>query len=111
MNDKVLVILSSGEAEKARTGAMYAVNAVKQGWMEKVELYLFGPAQNLLIHDEPLQQFVNEFRALEGKPVACKFLADRDGISDKTADLGIDIEYVGAPISDLIKEGYIPMVW
>ena len=111
MNDKLLVIISSGEPEKARTGAMYAVNALKHGWMEEVELYLFGPAQKLLLEDEPLQQFFNEFRQLEGEPVACRFLADRDDISDRTGELGLDIQYVGKPISDLIQQGYVPMVW
>lgn len=111
MSNKLLVIISSAEPEKARTGAMYAVNALKHGWMDEVELYLFGPSQQLLLRDEPLQKFIQEFRSLEGKPVACKFLADRDDTHDRTMVLGLDVQYVGKPISDLIQAGYVPMVW
>lgn len=44
-------------------------------------------------------------------PVACKYLADRDGQSDRLADLGVDVQYVGPLISDAIKEGYVPLIW
>ena len=44
-------------------------------------------------------------------PIACKFLSDRSGTSDKLAELGFDVEYVGAIISDSIKAGYVPMVF
>ena len=27
------------------------------------------------------------------------------------ADLGVAVEYVGAQISNLIKDGYVPLVW
>ena len=38
MSDKVVVIISTAEAEKARTGMMYAVNAVLKNWMSDVKL-------------------------------------------------------------------------
>lgn len=34
MSDKAIVIISTAEAEKAYTGLMYAVNALKNRWME-----------------------------------------------------------------------------
>ncbi|HKK04605.1 MAG: hypothetical protein P8009_03055 [Gammaproteobacteria bacterium] len=120
MSDKLLVIISTGEAAKARAGAMYAVNALKHAWLDDVKLYFFGPAEALLLEDVPLQQYVQEYRKLEGTPRACKFLADRVqpddedldiGISDNIAALGVDVEYVGKPMADLIKQGYVPMVW
>jgi len=120
MSDKLLVIISTGEAAKARAGAMYAVNALKHGWLEDVKLYFFGPAEALLLEDPPLQQYVKEYRELEATPFACKFLADRVqpadedldiGISENIAALGVDVEYVGKPMADLIRQGYAPMVW
>ena len=33
MSGKLLVIISTSDPEKARTGAMYGVNALKFGWM------------------------------------------------------------------------------
>jgi len=126
MSDKLLVIISTGEPAKARAGAMYAVNALKHGWLDDVKLYFFGPAEALLLEDRPLQQYVKEYRELEGTPFACKFLADRVqqrdedeegdadpdiGISENISALGVDVEYVGKPMADLIRQGYVPMVW
>ena len=40
-----------------------------------------------------------------------EFIADRDGIAEGIAALDVQVEYVGKLVSDLIQEGYIPMVW
>lgn len=111
MTDKIVVIISTAEPGKARTGAMYAVNALKNGWMEEVKLFFFGPAEELLLSDPELGQLLREYQALEGTAVACKFIADRDHTGEQIAALGVQVEYVGAMISDLIKNGYIPLVW
>jgi len=111
MADKVITIIGTAEPGKARTGVMYALNARKHGWLKDVKLFFFGPAEELLLQDQELQQFLREYQTLEGIVVACKFIADRDSISEQVATLGVQVEYVGAMISDLIKDGYIPLVW
>ena len=112
MNDKVIVIIGTAEPEKAQAGAMYALNAVKHGWMADVKLLLFGPAERLVLEDPDLQDLVRQYMAEEtASPIACKFLADRDGQTDPLEELGLDVQYVGPIISDAIKAGYVPMVW
>jgi hypothetical protein len=111
MDGKILVIISSSDPGKARTGMMYAVNALKNLWMEEVRVFFFGPAQDLLLEDTELQQLLQDYQTHEQTPVACKFLADRDGTAQPTAELGVRVEYIGKMISDLIKDGYVPMVW
>ena len=110
MGSKVVVIISTGEKEKAMTGLMYARNSKDRGWMEEVKVIFFGPSENLLVKDEDVQDMAMQIAQNE-KPVACKFLSDRDGISENIESLGLDVEYVGTIISDLIKDGYIPMVF
>lgn len=111
MSDKVLIIISTAEAEKAQTGMMYALNALKKGWMKDVKLILFGPSENLILKDKEMQDFLKQYLELTEKVVACKFIADRDNTTAQIEASGIKVEYVGEMISDLIKEGYIPMVW
>jgi hypothetical protein len=111
MNDKLVVIIASSEAGKACAGMMYAVNALKYLWMEDVRLFFFGPAQELLLQDAELRRLLHEYLENDGQPVACKFIADRDAIAAPIAALGVQVEYVGAMISELIQQGYIPMVW
>lgn len=111
MSDKIVVIISTAEVEKARTGMMYAVNAVLQNWMSEVKLIFFGPAQELLLEDVIMKDFLLQFQQAEGKAVSCKFIADRDETDKETEALGVSVEYVGSMISDLIKEGYVPLIW
>jgi hypothetical protein len=111
MTDKLVVILSSAELGVAQTGLMYAVNALKNGWMADVRLFFFGPAQELLTRDPELQRLLAVYMELGRSPVACKYIADRDQTLDSTADLGVSVDYVGTMISELIHQGYIPMVW
>ena len=111
MQDRIVVIIGTAEGAKAEAGAMYAVNALKHGWMRDVRLFFFGPAESLLLKDEDLQELAREFQRQGGQPVACRFLADREGTSADLTELGLKVEYVGVQISELIREGYVPMVW
>ena len=111
MKKKLLVIISTGEKEKARIGAMYAKNALLQGWMEDVKIIIFGPAQALLLEDSELQDFVKEVSAMESTPIACSYISDRDKNREELESLGVLIEPVGSIISDYINDGYIPMIW
>ncbi|MCF6334747.1 MAG: hypothetical protein L3J12_03290 [Spirochaetales bacterium] len=111
MNDRVVVVISTSDAEKAKAGLMYAVNSVTQGWMKKVELIFFGPAQSLLLSDIEIKDYVIQFKEAKGKVTACKFIAEQDENVKEIASLGVDVEYVGSMISDLIKEGYTPLIW
>jgi len=110
MSSKMLVIISTGEAEKALTGLMYATNAMRFGWMDEIKVIIFGPAQQLILEDERVSTAIRAI-ADEEPPIACKFISDRDGTSGKTEELGLRVEYVGQMISDFVKDGYIPMVF
>jgi len=111
MNNKIIVIISTANLDKARTGMMYAVNALKQGWMEDVKIVFFGPAQKLINEDIELQQYLKEYQNNEKNAVVCKYIADRDNTSKQAEALNMNVEYVGELISGLIKEGYTPMIW
>jgi hypothetical protein len=111
MSDKIVVIISTAEVEKARTGMMYAVNAVLKNWMSDVKLIFFGPAQELILEDIVMKDFLLQFQEAKGTAVSCKFIADRDENYKETETLGIKVEYVGSMISDLIKDGYVPLIW
>lgn len=110
MSSKLLVIIASGDREKALTGLMYAKNTIKFGWMDEVKVMFFGPSENLLVNDTDVTNSATELAGL-GQPIACKFLSDRDGISERIEGMGITVDYVGTIIADLIKDGYTPMVW
>lgn len=110
MGSKLLVIIATGEKEKALAGLMYARNAMKRGWMEDVKVVFFGPSERLIVQDEQVADEVKDL-ALIGESFACKAISDRENLSAEVEKLGVKVEYVGSIISNLIKEGYLPMVW
>jgi len=110
MSSKLLVIIASGDKDTALTGLMYAGNALKNGWLADVKVVFFGPSERLVVQDDEVAERVKEV-ALVGESFACKAISDREGLSEEVEKLGVKVEYVGSIISDLIKDGYLPMVW
>lgn len=117
LSSEILVIISSGDADKALTGMMYAYNAMNNGWMDKVKVVFFGPAQKLLTEHPGMQQMarqivdVTQAQDKDLAPTACKFISDRDKTSNAIASLGVHVEYVGLIISEFIKQGFTPLVF
>lgn len=110
MASKIVVIISSGEKEKALTGIRYAFNAQKNKWLDEVKVIFFGPFEDLVCKDEDVADFAAQLLDYE-TPIACRSLSDSAGISGKLEELGYHVEYVGTIISNFIKEGYAPMVF
>ena len=110
MASKILIIVATGEKEKALTALMYAKNALKRKWLEDVKIFFFGPSEKLITSDPEVADAVLEVVSM-GESYACKAISDTQEISGKIHDLGVRVEYVGSIISDYIKEGYAPMVW
>ena len=111
MSEKIVTIISSADAAKARTGIMYTVNALKQGWLKDAKLFIFGPAEKTLLENGAMQKLLQDFQQLEKPAIVCKAVADQEGIAEEISALGFPVEYVGKLISDSIKDGYTPMVW
>ena len=110
MSSKLLVIIATGDREKAIAGLMYTRNVLKYKWLDDVKVVLFGPSEKLAAHDDKVAWFIKEITD-KSDCFACKAISDTDGVSGKLAEAGIAVEYVGAIVSNAIKEGYVPMVW
>ena len=99
-----------------RVGAavyMYTYNAKKNNWWDEVRFVVWGPSSLLLSVDKELQDYIKKMKD-EGEGVileACKACADMYGVSDKLASLGIDVKYMGKPITDMLKSGYASMTF
>lgn len=112
MSDKALVIISTSDAAKARTGLMWSMRCLQEGWLEDVKVVFFGPGENVLLEDREARKLVQEIqKAGPGQTLACKALADRDGTTSAIEELGVEVVYVGKIIADHIREGYAPLVW
>ncbi|WP_148882271.1 hypothetical protein [Thermococcus aciditolerans] len=107
---KALVIISSAD-ERAIPGFMWAVNAIKNGWAEDVEVILFGPIEDAVARgDERFVPWMERLRELGKLPTACRRIAEEKGFEDILGKHA-KVEYVGAIIAELIEEGYVPMTF
>jgi len=110
MGSKLLVIIATGDKEKALAGLMYARNALKNKWLDDVKVVFFGPSEkSATLHDE-IVWFIKDITA-SGDCFACKAISDKEGLSERLKEAGVKVEYVGTIVSNAIKEGYLPMVW
>lgn len=106
-HNKLAVIWSSGDPEVAhKVCFMYTHNAKKQGWFEQVTLIVWGPSANLLAKDEALQDKVRAMIADGVVLEACKACSDSYGASEALSDLGVDVKYMGVPLTTMLKEGW-----
>ncbi len=111
MNDRLAIILASGDPRVLEMGLLYARNVVKHGWMKEMKLFLFGPSEVQVATDPRLQEAVETIVSEGTRPKACKFCSDKYAVSERLAEIGCDVEYVGDPISAAIRDGFVPMVW
>lgn len=105
-NEKLVIMWTSGDREVAlKMVFMYTFNAKRLKWWEDITLVVWGPSAKLIIEDKELQEYMA--RLIEGgtKVIACKGCSDQYGVSDKLANLGIDVNYIGRLFTDFIKEG------
>lgn len=107
MNDKLVVVWTSGDKEVAKNMVfMYSLNAKKRGWFEDVTFIVWGPSSNLLSNDEELQEALKGMIDEGVKVEACLRCAENYGVVEALKGLGIDVKLMGEPLSNYLKEDH-----
>jgi hypothetical protein len=106
-SSRLAVIWTSGDPEVAhRVCFMYTDNAKKQKWFDEVTLIVWGPSARLLAGDKDLQAKIKVMLEDGVKVQACQACADSYGVTEQLRKMGIDVKYMGKPLTDLIKQGW-----
>ena len=112
MTTRVFILLSSGDREVAlEVGLVYPLNAAKNKWMDEVKLIVFGPSEKLAAYDAEIQRKLKELEEAGIEVMACKWCADRMGITEVLEEAGIKVVYVGSIMSQLIKDGWASLTF
>ena len=85
--------------------AIYAVNSKTQNWWQEVNLIIWGASAKLVGNDTQVQSEVVEMINKGIQIEACKDCCDNFGVTDKLTKLGINVRYMGKPLTDYIKSG------
>lgn len=102
---KLSVLWTSADREVAlKMVFMYTLNSKLRNWWEEVTLIVWGPSARLLSEDVDLQEHVEKMISSGVVVKACKACADGYGVSEKLESLGIDVLYMGEPLTEILKE-------
>jgi len=104
--DELVVLWTSGNREVAlKMAFMYTLNSkrFKWGW-KNVTLVVWGPSAKLLTEDKELQEHIIDMKEKGVKLLACKKCSDLYGVSDALRQLGIEVKYMGKPLTDYLRD-------
>ena len=104
--DKLNILWTSADKEVAlKMVFMYAHNAKKQGWWKEVHLLIWGPSARLTATDKDVQDYLKRMQEAGVVVVACRACADQYGVSKPLEGLGIEVKYMGQPLTEILKRG------
>lgn len=85
---------------------MYATNSLLKGWWKNVHVIMWGGATKLFLEDEEIRAKVRAFQEAGGDVSACRRCAEELGAVETVEAFGeIDLRYIGADFTKLIKDG------
>ncbi len=101
---QLAVVWSSGDPEVAhRVCLMYAHAAKQAKWFDEVQLIVWGPSARLLAGDKDLQAKVKSMIGDGVDVKACVVCADSYGVSDRLREMGIEVNAMGEPLTNLLQ--------
>ncbi len=105
--DKLAVLWTSGDPEVALNVCfMYTHNAKKFKWFDEIVLIVWGPSAGLLAKNAALQEEVKSMIADGIKVEACLACADRYKVTEDLRKMGVDVKYMGKPLTEMLKGGW-----
>ena len=118
MNDKILkgeVMMKKNELNVLWTTKdpvtsehflfLYTVNAKKRGWFDQVNIIVWGASASLIAENKTIQSLIAGAMREGIKIRGCLHCAKSLGVEKKLRDIGIELIYMGEPLTELIKSG------
>ena len=87
--------------------SMYAINSKVKGWWQDVNVIIWGASAKLVGSDTQVQTEVAEMINHGVTIEACKDCTDNFGVTDNLLKLGINVRFMGQPLTDYLKSGEI----
>jgi hypothetical protein len=85
---------------------MYALTSKKQGWWDEVILIVWGPSQKLAAENGVVNTKLMELSDNGVKIKFCKRCAEEYDLVEKLERRGMVLEYMGAPLTEYLKNDY-----
>ena len=72
---------------------------------------IWGPSSLLISVDKELQQELQKMKDTGVEILACKACTDMYGVSDKLSALGVEVKYMGVPLTEMLKTGWTSLTF
>jgi hypothetical protein len=87
VSSKLLIVIATGDREKALAGLMYARNTLRNKWLGDVKVVFFGPSEKLAACDGEVSSSMKDIVAMTNC-FACKAISDHENVSEDLAKIG-----------------------
>ena len=109
---KFLVIVSTSEKEKSLLGIRCAIAALKNKWVDDVEVVFFGPIEKSIAEgDTEFLALIEELKGMGKEPTACIRVAEAGGYLQDLSAKGVKTGPVGEMIAEFVGKGFVPLVF
>ena len=99
------VLWTTGDPITSETMIMlYTINAKKRNWYQNVNIIIWGASAKLVAENSKIQELVKEALSNGVKIEACLHCANQLNVTEKLRELGVELDFMGLQLSNIIKE-------
>ncbi len=84
---------------------MYAINSKIKGWFDEVEIIMWGASTKLAAEDDSIKEKIKQAQEAGVVVKACLSCTDQLGVSDELRNLNVTVDYMGLPLTAILKDG------
>lgn len=111
IKNKLLIVWSSGEKEVAKKLILlYGSVMLPRSYWDEATIMIWGPSAKLLANDDELQKQLKTVQDTGVKFNACVVCSDDYGVSDKLANLGIELIHTGEMLTKALQSDDIKVI-
>lgn len=111
MNNKLLIVWSSGEVEVAKKLILlYGSVMLERKYWDEATIMVWGPSAKLLAQDKELQKQFEVVKKSGVKFNACVVCADDYGVSDELKELGVELIHTGEMLTESLQSDDIKVI-
>lgn len=106
MNNTAKILWTTNNKETAMNMiCLYAHNAKLKGWIQNVQILIWGASQELVAKDKEVQDKIREMIKDGVEVIACQKCAENLGISEELKSCDMQVYYTGELLSSWVKSG------
>ena len=83
--------------------SMYAINGLKKGWWKEINIIVWGASAKLISEDKEVQDEIQKMLKIGVTIEGCLACSDQFGATETLKNLGIDLKYMGEPLTGYLK--------